>query len=208
MQATFRQMSLARGMWAGAELSSHQDLAGLFVVRSSELYLRQGGRFAMVLPNAAIDRAHYEGFRSGAYGDGAGGLQLGFDRSWDLRRIRPHFFPRAACVVFGERADAGQSMPTDIVIWSGQLPQRGLSWPGASEHLARTGGFARRLTGTDRSPYHSLFTQGAVILPRLAFIVERQQASALGLPAGHAAVLSHRSSNEKKPCEVASPSWT
>src|SRR3546814_6246173 len=66
MQATFRAMSTGRGLWAGAELSSHQDLAGLFVVRACELYLRRRGRFAMVLPNAAIDRSHYEGFRGGA----------------------------------------------------------------------------------------------------------------------------------------------
>ena len=51
---TFRSMSERRGLWAGAQLSPHQDLSALFVVRVCELYLRKGGRFALVLPNAAI----------------------------------------------------------------------------------------------------------------------------------------------------------
>jgi hypothetical protein len=70
-------------------------------VRVCELYLRSGGRFGVVLPNTAIDREHYSGFRSGRYGGELGVLTLAFSPPWDLRRIRPHFFPRAASVVFG-----------------------------------------------------------------------------------------------------------
>lgn len=199
MQATFRVMSTARDLWAGAELSSHQDLAGLFVVRACELYLRPNGRVAMVLPNAAIDRPHYEGFRAGSFGDAAGGLQLAFSNSWDLRRIRPHFFPRAASVVFAERAAQPRTMPLAAQIWSGRVPERESAWEAVTHHLERANGEVRRLTGADRSPYHPLFTQGAVLLPRFVFMVERQEASSLGLPAGHAAIISNRSSNEKKP---------
>lgn len=199
MQATFRAMSTGRNLWAGAQLSSHQDLAGLFVVRASELYLRPNGRVAMVLPNAAIDRPHYEGFRLGSYGDAAGGLQLGFSDSWDLRRIRPHFFPRAASVIFAERTTEARAMPLDAQIWSGRVPDRSSAWEAVTHHLERVVGAVRRLTGADRSPYHPLFTQGAVLLPRFVFMVERQEASSLGLPAGHAAIVSNRSNNEKKP---------
>jgi len=62
MQNTFRSMSESRGLWAGAQLSPHQDLSALFVTRVCELYLKKGGHFALVLPNAAIDREHYAGF--------------------------------------------------------------------------------------------------------------------------------------------------
>lgn len=199
MQNTFRELSTARRLWAGAQLTTQQDLSGLFVVRACELYLRSGGRFAMVLPNAAIDRPNYEGFRSGVYGDGSGGLNLAFAEPWDLRRIRPHFFPRAASVVFGGRSELAGPMPTATVHWTGQVGAHGVSWAAAQNSLERATGVARRLTGADRSPYHQLFTQGAVLLPRLGFMVERRQATALGLPAGRAAVASHRSNNEKKP---------
>ena len=67
MQETFRSLSERRELWAGAQLSPHQDLSALFVVRACELYLRKGGRFAIVFPNAAIDREHYAGFRRGTY---------------------------------------------------------------------------------------------------------------------------------------------
>lgn len=59
MQSTFRDMSERRHIWAGREVATHQDLSALFVVRASELYLRVGGRVAMVMPNAAVDRAQY-----------------------------------------------------------------------------------------------------------------------------------------------------
>src|ERR1035441_2510789 len=63
MQEVFRSMSESRRLWAaGSQLSPHHDLSALFVVRTCELYLRKGGRLAMVMPNAAIDREHYAGF--------------------------------------------------------------------------------------------------------------------------------------------------
>jgi SAM-dependent methyltransferase len=65
MQVTFKAMSEQRNLWQGKELATHQDLSALFVVRTMELYLKKGGRLAMVLPNAAIDREQFTGFRSG-----------------------------------------------------------------------------------------------------------------------------------------------
>ena len=110
MQAAFRRMSQVRGLWAGAEQATHQDLAGLFAVQACQLYLRSGGKFGLVMPNTTIDREHYRGFRSGRYGDATVGLAIAFSEPWDLRRIRPHFFPRASSVVFGTRAD-GHPVP-------------------------------------------------------------------------------------------------
>src|SRR5437660_12072136 len=133
MQESFRSMSEARGLWAGAEIATHQDLSALFAVRTCELYLRDGGRFGLVLPNAAVDREHYSGFRSGDYGGKAGVVAVAFDPSWDLRRIRPHFFPRASSVVFGTKVAyaneysegkvtwAGRKMPEEAQIWNGRL---------------------------------------------------------------------------------------
>jgi hypothetical protein len=44
----FRPVPRTPRLWAGAEIATHQDLSGLFVVRLSELYLRKGGRFGLV----------------------------------------------------------------------------------------------------------------------------------------------------------------
>ncbi|CUX26577.1 putative BseRI endonuclease [Agrobacterium fabrum str. J-07] len=211
MQITFREMSQDRGLWAGGELSTHQDLSGLFAVRACELYLKVGGRFGLVLPNAAVDREHYSGFRSGYYGDGSGNAAIAFDPSWDLRRIRPHFFPRAASVVFGMREDhtretkegegtwAGRKMPLEAEIWSGRLSQTNLPWAEASKALQRNRGRVRLAGQLTKSPYAPAFSQGATLVPRMSFVVEEQPLTSLGIPAGRKALKSSRSVQEKKP---------
>ena len=108
----FRSLSEDRGLWADAKFSPHQDLSALFVVRACELYLRKGGKFGMVMPNAALDREHYAGFRTGTYSHGVGEIRIQFSEPWDLRRIRPHFFPRASCVAFGKRPRAPKAEDT------------------------------------------------------------------------------------------------
>ncbi|WP_244564432.1 N-6 DNA methylase [Rhizobium sullae] len=214
MQATFRAMSEARGLWAGGELSTHQDLSGLFAVRACELYLKVEGRFGLVLPNAAIDREHYSGFRSGYYGDGSGNAAIAFDPSWDLRRIRPHFFPRAASVVFGRREEhtretkegegtwAGRKMPLEAEIWSGRLSGSNLPWTQASKTLSRKPGQVKHIGQLAKSPYDPAFTQGAIFAPRIAFVVEEQPATSLGVPAGRKAIKSSRSVQENKPWKL------
>jgi hypothetical protein len=211
MQDVFRSMSEQRKLWAGAQLAAHQDLSALFVERACELYLRKGGRFAFVLPNAAIDREHYAGFRTGTYAGKTGVLTLAFSPSWDLRRIRPHFFPRAASAVFGTRLEyanqqsegvpppTGQGMPEEIEIWTGKLLSVNATWAVASESLKRKLGKVRHVGQLTKSPYAPFFTQGATFVPRVAFVVSEQTSSPLGISQGRVAVRSLRSVQEKKP---------
>jgi SAM-dependent methyltransferase len=189
MQTTFRSMSEARGLWAGSEIATHQDLSGLFAVRACELYLRKGGRFGLVLPNAAIDREHYAGFRSGHYGGKSGVVAIAFDPSWDLRRHAGR----------SEGDWAGRKMPDQVEIWTGRLKSANAPWSEASRWLTRRAGKVQHVGQLTKSPYAPAFTQGAILAPRVAFVIERQQASSLGLPAGKAAVRSSRSVQEKKP---------
>lgn len=199
MQVTFRRMSEARSLWAGAKLATQQDLAGLFAIRACELYLRNGGKFGLVLPNTAIDREHYKGFRSGVYGDATVGIAAAFSSPWDLRRIRPHFFPRASSVVFGTRSDGRHvAMPETAQIWTGRLPRTNASWGETNGSLERSAGTLRR-GGLSKSPYASTFTQGAIFSPHFVFVVSEQSASTLGMPVGRIAVRSSRSVYERKP---------
>lgn len=209
MQTVFRSMSEQRDLWAGAQLAPHQDLSALFVVRACELYLREGAHFGLVLPNTAIDREHYAGFRSGDYGGTRGALKVRFAPSWDLRRIRPHFFPRAASVVFGERLESdisqagagtgGTGMPDEVEVWTGRLEIANASWTAATRWLTRAPGRVRRVGQLTESPYAPAFTQGATFVPRVAFVVSERPSSALGISRGRTAVQSLRSVQEKKP---------
>lgn len=199
MQATFRAMSERRHLWAGRELAIHQDLSGLFVVRAAELYLKVGGRVAMVLPNAAIDREQFGGFRTGNYSDPVGATALAFEGSWDLRRIRPHFFPRGSSVVFARRTKKPNPLSTDTEVWTGRLTGPGMQWREARSELRRAPGQLRIATGSAQSSFGPRFTQGATFAPRMAFLVDERPAGPLGLPAGRVAVASSRSNYENQP---------
>jgi SAM-dependent methyltransferase len=203
MQVAFQKMSEARRLWHGNEVATHQDLSGLFVARAVEQYLNVGGDFAFVLPNAALDRAHFAGFRKGHYPDPGEIADVEFRGSWDLRRLRPHFFPRGACVVFGRRAahPNAKRLPTSTVIWTGRVPRLGEHWLDVGAFITRK--TAELVVSDDKSlagsPYGPRFSQGATIVPRVLFFVQRQEAGPLGWGAGRTAVRSTRSATEKAP---------
>ena len=197
MQKTFRDYSDERGLWEGAKVATHQDLSGLFLVRAVERYLKIGGRFAFVMPNAAIDRGQFLGLRTGRYKQHP--VAIAFDPAWDLRRIRPHFFPRGSAVLSGTRADEAKPLPTEIVVWSGRVPEQNANWETVQSHLEHAPGKARPANNDPTSPWAERFRQGATIVPRMLFFVTRQAAGPLGMSAGKAAVRSLQRKNDKKP---------
>ena len=178
MQQKFRELCETRGLWHGKEVATHQDLSGLFVARTIQQFLRVGGTFAFVLPNAALDRGYFTGFRSGHYPDQAEMTTVAFSRSWDLRRLRPHFFPRGAAVVFGPRTgpeDGATPLPTSTLRWSGRLPKQGHNWEIVSRHLNFEPADLLLHDATAlESPYEPRFFQGATLVPRVLFLIERK----------------------------------
>jgi SAM-dependent methyltransferase len=201
MQAAFREYSDERGLWEGAKVATHQDLSGLFLVRAVERYLKDGGRFAFVMPNAALDRGQFAGLRTGRYKRPETGtpLSVAFSPAWDLRRIRPHFFPRGSAVLFGTRAEQPMPLPTEATIWSGRVLGQNPSWANVKNQLNTTPGTVHLVNEDQVSPWSDRFRQGATIVPRLLFFVTRQEAGPLGMTAGSAAVRSLQRANDKKP---------
>jgi type I restriction-modification system DNA methylase subunit len=195
MQREFKTLSRAREFWHRENTATHQDLAGLFVAKAVERYLKAGGRLAFVVPNSVIDRDYWGGFRRGVF-EGAG---VRFAISWDLRRVRPHMFPRGSAVIFGQRADKAREMPPRAVVWRGKVPRRGVS----SDYVTGLSqGLEDLRIGSDEdelSPYHSRFAQGANLVPRMMFRVEETVAGPLGAPGGKVSIKSKRSAAEKKP---------
>lgn len=200
MQNVFRELSERRGLWHGAKLATQQDLSTLFVVRAMELYLKNGGRFGFVLPAAVLDRKQFEGFRKGEYGEGQSATKAAFESPWDLRRLRPHFFPVAASVVFGERSSRRVPMPAAGEVWSGQLPAGKATWANVEGAISRqTVTRPEAVEEEDYSDYNGRFSNGATIFPRLLFFVETLAPGPLGQRSGVKLVRSARSANEKRP---------
>ena len=201
MQEDFRAMSEARGLWHGKKQATHQDLSGLFIVRAMELYLRQHGRFAFVMQSSVLNGGQYEGFRGGKYEGVQHQLDLSaaFSPPWDLRKVRPHFFPITAAVVFGARADAPISLPDAGERWVGKLKHTNATWAEVEGLISRAGGEQQHGVEGGRSPYHPRFRQGAVIVPRVLFMVEQVAAGPLGQVRNRVSVRSARSAAEKMP---------
>ena len=201
MQKAFREYSDERGLWHGAKVATHQDLSGLFLVRAVERYLRIGGRFAFIMPNAAVDRGQFKGLRSGSY------KRPDFAESRDHRvrsRLGPppdsaaflpprlgrtvrHAGGRAEAVTNGDHGLVGSGAGTERQMGSGQ------------ERLEQSPGKAQPRSDDPTSPWSERFRQGATIVPRFLFFVTRKAAGPLGMPAGKAGVHSLQRANDKKP---------
>src|SRR5690606_30299373 len=117
--------------------------------------------------------------------------------------LRPHFFPRGSCVVFGRRANHtdAKKLPTTTVVWKGRVPRLGEHWLDVGALITRTKGDLAVNDGTTLagSPYGPRFSQGASIVPRVLFLVQQQETGPLGWGAGRTAVRSTRSATEKAP---------
>ena len=202
MQEMFKEMSIARGLWHGNTVATHQDLSALFVARTVQQYLKVGGVFAFVLPNSVLDRGYFAGFRTGKYiGNVEEPATVAFLGSWDLRRIRPHLFPRGGAVVFGRRTEnESRPLSAETIRWRGTIPRGVHSWLDVEPYLTREPAHLIVRSDTEGpSPYGARFSQGATIVPRVLFFVQPQKANPLGLSAGRRAVRSQRSSTEKAP---------
>src|SRR5699024_11891335 len=67
MKTKFLHHSKDHNLTLGRLGASGRDLATLFVVRACELYLRDGGQFAYVMPHSALTRKPNVGFRAGKW---------------------------------------------------------------------------------------------------------------------------------------------
>ncbi len=164
-------MATARGFWHSETTATHQDLAGLFVARAVERYLKSGGMFEFVVPNPVIDRPYWGGFRDGKFE----GANVEFHMPWDLRRIRPHLFPRGSAVIYGTRGALATRMPQQALIWSGRAPHRhsSIKYPQGLHHHHRQ---SSSITSDDhqRSPYSSPdLVKAPIWFPDLLFRVRK-----------------------------------
>ena len=169
----------AMNLWVGGRLATNQDVSALFWARSAERYLRQGGSIAFVLPFAALNRPAFGGLRRGNFGS----VQVRIVEAWDLARVRPMFGAAgttSSCVVFGRR-EAVTPLPPQVERFSGTLTRRNATEPEADAELSRHREPWPPVTTLEgASPYRARFKQGATIVPRRFFLVEREPISRFG----------------------------
>ncbi|MBN9743817.1 hypothetical protein DMP23_22525 [Amycolatopsis sp. A1MSW2902] len=197
---SFRAMADQRGLWHGGGLASNQDLSALFTARCIELYLRTGGLFGYVMPLSVLSRGQYKSFRSADFSTAAADVRVAFDRPWDLSQIKPAFFPQSVGVVLGRRVgeiSPARRMPVEAEAWSGRFDTQASSAEAARDHVTRIR--SEKIGQSTPSPYKSSFREGATVVPRLLFMVDKKDDGPLGSGAGRCRVKSRRSSFEKRP---------
>ncbi len=186
-----RQSKETYGIWVGRQFATQQDIAGLFYTRCVDLYLRDGGAAAMVLPHSALQMGQYRAWRAGSWHQVRGDMAEMIP--WDLEQIEPNtFFPVPACVVFVRKV-------------AGEAPARGLAKEARRLRGPAGGPFSDEViplsdTGGDEflSPYAERARNGATIFPRPLFFVHVSE-SATAIAAGIVSVSPRRSPQEKSP---------
>jgi hypothetical protein len=181
MKPRLREACQQMNLWVGGRLATNQDLSALFWARGAERYLKQGGLVAFVLPYAALNRPAFGGLRRGNFGN----VQVRIVEAWDLAQVRPIFGRTAigttsTCVLFGRRELAGL-LPVEVERFSGTLPRRDASEAEADAALRRVlESWPAVTTLEGASPYRARFKQGATIVPRRFYLIEREPAARLG----------------------------
>ncbi|MDP2659743.1 MAG: hypothetical protein Q8R28_03340, partial [Dehalococcoidia bacterium] len=208
-QKRFREECLSRGLWMGGKVATHQDLSAYFFVRCVELYLKQEGLIAFVMPYAAMTRRQFAGFRTGIYGERKGNhtnhvfATVQFTEAWTLRDEVAPLFPLPSCALFARSGEAAQGGPLPLTVKAarGTLPRRDASPEEAGEALSwKEAPWPASLDGdTEVSPYSDAFKQGATMVPRVLCVVEEAVVSGLGGNVAAPVVQSRRTSQEKAP---------
>lgn len=207
MQNRFREECQARGLWMG-QVAQQQDLSAYFFVKSVELYLKPSGVIAFIMPYATMTRRQYAGFRTGMYGAKRGKTRhvyasIRIAQAWAFSdEVRP-LFPVPSCVLFAEHTGhVGKTgkLPETVLAASGELPRRDASVAESERCLVwRKTPWPAEREGRVTGKYADRFRQGAIIIPRLLFTVQRAQTGTLGPNPTAPLVESRRTNLEKQP---------
>ena len=192
-QDAFRHHAGQRGLWAGANLATQNDLAASFTATCVDYYLKPGGQFGFVLPYAALRGRQWEPFRSGNWSlpESAGRGRTLADLSPDAWNffagaVRP--FPWAnSSVVFGRKLDtAGTTAKVKPAPLAGmqrvgntEAVRPRMSWEEAKPLLTFTRQEQRHTEASEA--YAGVFRNGATLFPQSLVVFERPKERGLGL---------------------------
>ncbi len=190
-----------RNLWVGGVLATQQDLCALFMARSVELYLKPGGRIGFVLPYAVLNRPAYAGLRTGDFSSAS----LDITEAWSFdEKVQP-LFPVPASVLIGNRRKAG-TLPANVTRYAGVLSRRDATEEEADKTLmVRQDVWPPITTLKGASPYRARFKQGATIVPRRFFFVERANVGWLGQDQSAPVVQGLAGKQDKKPWNEVTP---
>ncbi len=164
----------------GAHLVTHMEMAALFFARSADLYLKNRGKIAFVMPKSVFTGDQYLVFRSGVFRD----VYVKYTALWDLEDVSPLFNTSASVLMGRKGLKISKEIPGKVI--AGKLMGRNEPLARARETLTiqdiifRPVFMGKRsVWGSEGSKkpggtshYKPLFREGATLVPRtLLFVV-------------------------------------
>ena len=162
------------------ELMTHMELATLFFLRVSDLYLKNRGKIGFVMPRSVFPADQHDNFRKGLFIH----PKIGFTEIFDLLDVAP-LFNVPSCVIFGRK---GKEMkyPVSAKVISGKLPEKNCKLSETRRYLSERrsalnlGAIGNRSFLTEKifkipkkkSIYYKNVKQGATIVPRQLWFIE------------------------------------
>ena len=195
-----RQSKEIYSIWDGGKYANRHDVAGLFFARSADLYLKDGGAIGMVMPHSALQAGQYSKWRTGSWQakrharsfqpiptHRTGGMRgrkitpdrvlavdFGYKAAWDLEGLEPNtFFPIPACVVFARKAGENATatpLAGEVERWFGKA---------GAPNPKRIRRPSTDTSASAVSPYGGRSRQGATVVPRCLFFVNKTENPAI-----------------------------
>jgi len=174
-------------------LFTQMETATLFYSRSSDLYLKEGGIMAFVMPRSvltgALHHANFKQFKK---------PRMRLIKIHDLEDVSP-LFNVPSCVLIAVRGEE-TAYPVLARKYSGRLPEKNVRLAEAIRHLsANDYMYEAPEIPTCYSYYYDHIKAGAAIYPRCLFFVEFRVHPTLGISMKRPLVTSLKRTAEKEP---------
>jgi type I restriction-modification system DNA methylase subunit len=173
------------------KLFTHMDTSTLFFVYAERQFLKEEGTIAMVLPRSVMlpsqQHSHFQ--------------DRGVSEILDFGEVSPVFNVPCVTVIRRPRRHLRAGIPTQT--YSGHLPLKNLTWAAAKGSLTRTKDkFTFLSTEVQSKYYYPRVLQGATIVPRCFWYVQRQPLSADHVTTPHLQTSADALKEAKKPWQI------
>ena len=176
-QDEFRKHAIDRGVWAGGNLATQNDLAATFAATCVDHYIGEADKFGFVLPYSALKGRQWALFRTGRWDSKKSNLEsrmASLTESWDLSKVNdPPFKQASSCVVFGTKEKTPSALTeSNMKIFQNHDDKkilRTMRWPAVKLALDM---HKPRIWHTASSEYSGAFRNGATIFPQTLIVCD------------------------------------
>ena len=210
MQKTLKEECFSINLWektkGNSKLRTSQDISTYFFVRSIELYMKEKGETAFVMPYGVMNGDHHSIFRKGDFVRGSNdSIHIQFKNAWIFDSQVKNLFKVPSCVLFSvRRKKETVTTPKNILYFKGVLPQKNADLQQANKTLSQEKREWPKMV-EDKSYYFEKFKQGACLVPRRFLFVKKIQKGKLGSSSSTPLIKGFASNQDKPPWKYIEP---